>query len=116
MSSPPDPRARLAADRAATLSRLARLEREQAGIIAAAQSANADDEHDPEGATIAFEREHTAALAARAREHLADLDAALARLDAGRYGTCVRCGAPVSPARLEARPAAATCIACASRR
>jgi DnaK suppressor protein len=115
MSSPPDARARLAADRAETLGRLAGLEREQAGIIAAAQSANADDEHDPEGATIAFEREHTAALAARAREHLADIDAALARLDAGRYGTCERCGAPVSPARLEARPAAATCIACASR-
>jgi DnaK suppressor protein len=115
MSSTPDPRARLAADRAATLSRLAGLEREQADIIAAAQSANADDEHDPEGATIAFEREHTAALAGRARQHLAEIDAALARVDAGRYGRCVRCGAPVSPARLEARPAAATCIACASR-
>jgi DnaK suppressor protein len=115
MSPPADARAVLAADRVATLSRLASLEREQADIIAAAQSANSDDEHDPEGATIAFEREHAGALAGRARQHLADIDAALARLDAGRYGSCERCGAPISPARLAARPAAATCITCAAR-
>ena len=101
MSPSPEARAALDADRARTLSRLARLEREQADIIAAAQSANSDDEHDPEGATIAFEREHAAALA---------------RLDAGTYGICERCGGPISPARLAARPAAATCIACAGLR
>ena len=116
MTSQADPRDALLAQRQAALARIGALQREFTDIVATAATANGDDEHDPEGATIAFEREHTAALAARAREHLADLDAALARLDAGRYGTCVRCGAPVSPARLEARPAAATCIACASRR
>jgi DnaK suppressor protein len=115
MTSPPDARDRLSADRLETLDRLASLEREQADIVAAAQSANGDDEHDPEGATIAFEREHAAALARQARQHLADIDAALARLDAGQYGTCVRCGGPISPARLAARPAAATCITCAAR-
>jgi DnaK suppressor protein len=114
--SSPDARDRLGADRLATLGRLASLEREQADIVAAAQSANGDDEHDPEGATIAFEREHAAALARQARQHLAEIDAALARLDAGAYGTCVRCGNPISPARLAARPAAATCITCAARR
>jgi DnaK suppressor protein len=115
MSPSPDARAALDAARVATLSRLASLEREQADIIAAAQSANSDDEHDPEGATIAFEREHAAALARQARQHLADIDAALARLDAGRYGICERCATPISPARLAARPAAATCITCAAR-
>jgi DnaK suppressor protein len=115
MSPPPDAHAVLAADRVATQGRLASLEREQADIIAAAQSANSDDEHDPEGATIAFEREHAGALARQARQHLADIDAALARLDAGRYGICERCGTPISPARLAARPAAATCITCAAR-
>jgi DnaK suppressor protein len=115
MSPAPEARSLLEADRVATLSRLASLEREQADIIAAAQSANADDEHDPEGATIAFEREHAAALARQARQHLADIDAALGRLDSGRYGTCERCGAPIGPARLAARPAAATCITCAAR-
>jgi DnaK suppressor protein len=115
MTELPEVRRRLAADRAAALAQLGRLERDQAGLMAAAQAANGDDEHDPEGATIAFEREHVAALAQQARGHLADIDAALARLDAGRYGTCTRCGTPISPARLAARPAAATCITCAAR-
>ena len=113
MSTSRDARRRLSADRAGTLSRLASLEREQADIVAAAQSANIDDEHDPEGATIAFEREHAAALARQARQHLADIDAALGRLDAGRYGICEACGDEIDLARLAARPAAATCITCA---
>ena len=115
MTELPEVRRRLAADRAAVLAQLARLERDRADIVAAARAANGDDEHDPEGATIAFEREHTAALAGQARQHLADIDAARGRLDAGRYGTCERCGGPVGPARLAARPAAATCITCATQ-
>jgi DnaK suppressor protein len=114
MTERPEVRRRLAADRAAALAQLGRLEHEQAGLMAAAQAANGDDEHDPEGATIAFEREHAGALAGLARQHLADIDAALSRVDAGRYGACTRCGTPISPARLAARPAAATCITCAA--
>jgi DnaK suppressor protein len=116
MARTPDARSLLATDRAATLDRLAGLDRELADMIAAAQGANADDEHDPEGATIAFEREHSAALASQARAHMAAIDAALRRLAEGSYGTCVACGGPISEARLAARPAAASCIACASRR
>jgi len=116
MTSPPDPRLVLAEDRGRTLDRLAGLERELGGIIEAAQAANADDEHDPEGATIAFEREHAAALASQARAHLAAVDAALGRLAAGTYGTCTRCGGPIARERLAARPAAETCIRCAGRR
>jgi RNA polymerase-binding transcription factor DksA len=115
MTSPPDPHQALAEDRARTLDRLAGLERELGGIIEAAQAANADDEHDPEGATIAFEREHAAALAGQARAHLADIDAALGRLAAGTYGTCTRCGDAIGAARLAARPAAGRCIRCAGR-
>jgi DnaK suppressor protein len=37
----------------------------------------------------------------------------LTRLDAGTYGTCEVCGEPIGTARLEARPAARTCINCA---
>jgi hypothetical protein len=44
--------------------------------------AGTDDEHDPEGATIAFERQHLAALVSQARRHLAEIDAALRRLPA----------------------------------
>ena len=115
MTSRPDPAGLLAADRARTADLLAGLDRELAGIIEAARSANADDEHDPEGATIAFEREHGAALAGQARRHLAEIDAACGRLADGSYGTCVSCGRAIAAERLAARPAAATCITCAAR-
>jgi DnaK suppressor protein len=106
----------LAAERADTVARLAALEQEFAGILEASGSAGIDDEHDPEGATIAFEREHAAALLGQLREHLAQIDAALLRLADGSYGTCAKCGGPIGAARLTARPVATTCIRCASRR
>ena len=111
-----DARAALAAARERAVARLASLEREFGGIVEAAQGAGTDDEHDPEGATLAFERQHLAALAQAAREHLADIDAALARLADGSYGTCQTCGQPIGAERLTARPAARTCIGCTKRR
>jgi DnaK suppressor protein len=74
-----------------------------------------DDEHDPEGTTIAFERAQVSALLDRARQRVVELDEALARLDDGSYGRCVGCGRPIAPERLEARPAARACIDCATR-
>lgn len=91
------------------------LEREFEEIAEAASGPGTDDEHDPEGATLAFERQHTAALLADARARAAEIDAALARLDDGTYGTCARCGQPIGEGRLAARPAASTCVRCASR-
>ena len=106
----------LAAERADTLARLAALEQEFAGILESSSAAGTDDEHDPEGATIAFERQHTAALLSQVQQHLAQIDAALLRLADGSYGTCMSCGHPIGAARLAARPVATTCIDCASRR
>ncbi len=106
----------LAAERARALERVAALEREFAGLAEAASSAGADDEHDPEGATLAFERQHAAALLEAAREQVAAVDAALRRLAEGRYGVCDRCGRPIGAERLAARPAALTCIRCAGSR
>jgi DnaK suppressor protein len=106
----------LAAERAATLQRLVALEREFAGIIEATGPAGADDEHDPEGATIAFERQHVAALASQAREHLARIDAAVRRLADGSYGICDSCAQPIPAARLAARPVTTTCLSCAGQR
>jgi DnaK suppressor protein len=103
----------LLAERERALSRAAALDREFAGIAEAASEPGTDDEHDPEGATLAFERQHTAALLARAREQIAEIDAAIARLGAGTYGICVQCGQPIGRERLAARPAAATCVRCA---
>ena len=109
-------RDRLAADRAATTERLGGLTREFDDLIESTSQANTDDEHDPEGATIAFERQHVAAMISQARGRLAEIDAALARLDDGSYGACERCGHPIGDDRLAARPAAATCVRCAAKR
>ena len=111
----PDPRTLLDAERRETVARLATLTGDFDALVEASEGSNADDEHDPEGATIAFERSQVDALARQAREHLREIDAALARLDAGDYGTCERCGRPISAGRLEARPTARTCIDCAAR-
>jgi RNA polymerase-binding transcription factor DksA len=107
-------RAALDAERAATVDQIAALRRDFDAIVDSSALVGADDEHDPEGATIAFERAQLAALLDQAGQHLADLDQALARLAAGRYGICERCGRPIAPARPAARPAARTCISCAS--
>jgi len=109
-------RERLEAEREATLRRLTALERDFAGIVDSAGQANTDDEHDPEGATLAFERQHVAALLGQARDYLGEVDAALSRLAAGQYGRCQRCGKPIPAGRLAARPTATTCVACASDR
>jgi DnaK suppressor protein len=81
--------------------------------VAASLNSNADDEHDPEGATIAFERSQVETMARRLRQHLADVDAAERRLAEGHYGVCERCGGPIPAERLEARPATRTCVGCA---
>jgi RNA polymerase-binding protein DksA len=106
----------LLAEQARARERVAALEREFAALSEAASSAGTDDEHDPEGATLAFERQHAAALLEAARQQTAAVDAALRRLEAGRYGVCDRCGQPIGVDRLAARPAAATCIRCAAAR
>ena len=82
-------------------------------MVAASADSNADDEHDPEGATIAFERSQVSALIQQSEQHLAEVEAALGRVADGTYGTCLRCGRPIPAARLEARPVARTCVPCA---
>ncbi|MGZ5417057.1 MAG: TraR/DksA family transcriptional regulator [Nocardioides sp.] len=110
-----DPVRALEDERARTRNRLDALVGDYAGIVAASADSNADDEHDPEGSTIAFERSQVGALVAQAREHLAEVEAALRRARDGAYGVCESCGRPIAPARLEARPVARTCITCAAR-
>jgi DnaK suppressor protein len=106
----------LLAQRRRTEELLASLRAELADIIASAALVATDDEHDPEGATIAFERSRVDSMVARAIDHIADLDRALARAGDGRYGGCERCGEPIAPERLAARPQSSTCISCASAR
>jgi RNA polymerase-binding transcription factor DksA len=103
----------LVSERARAAEQVATLEREYAALVAASEDSNADDEHDPEGATIGFERAQLAAVIDAARARVAALDAAIERVDAGGYGTCETCGGPIAPERLEALPATRRCIACA---
>jgi RNA polymerase-binding transcription factor DksA len=64
---------------------------------------------------VTAERGEAEALAGELRDALAEVEAAIARLADGTYGRCEQCGQPIAPARLEAKPAARRCIACASR-
>jgi len=107
-------RARLLAERAAVLERMAATASDLTAVTEAARDSNLDDEHDPEGATIAWERQLTAAVGSRSTRRLAEIDAALQRLDAGTYGVCEACGRAIDPARLDALPAARRCVSCAA--
>ena len=64
---------------------------------------------------VSAERSEAAALAGQLQDALAEVEAALGRLDEGTYGRCEACGKPIVDARLEAKPAARRCITCASR-
>ena len=110
----PELRARLEAALADNAEQLASLQRQHDEVVAASRDSNADDEHDPEGATIAFERQQVVALTEQLRRSREDLLRALVQGDG--YGRCERCGAAIGAERLEARPSARTCIACASGR
>ena len=85
------------------------------GIVEASALTTNDDEHDPEGVTVAFERAQAQAMLRQARVDLEDLDRAAQRVVTGEYPVCERCGGPIAAGRLTARPAARTCITCANK-
>ena len=66
--------ARLHEERSALIARLARSADDMGALVAASRDSNADDEHDPEGQTIAYERSQLAALTRAAREHLEQIE------------------------------------------
>lgn len=108
-------RAELAAERAGAQARLVALAADFEALVESSRETANDDEHDPEGATIAFERAQVATLAAQARSQLSDLDLAEQRLIEGNYEVCEDCGELIGAERLKARPTARTCIGCAAR-
>lgn len=105
---------RLRAEREAAAEVLATQLRDLAGMVQASEASNADDEHDPEGATIGFERAQLSATIELTRRRIDDLDRALEQVAGGRYGRCEICGDEIGAERLAARPSARTCIRCAS--
>jgi DnaK suppressor protein len=62
------------------------------------------------------ERSRLISVVQSLRSDLTDIERALGRIDAGTYGTCERCGKPIDPARLDARPWALLCIDCKQKR
>jgi RNA polymerase-binding protein DksA len=72
--------------------------------------AGSSDNHLGETATATLDREIDFTLGENAEQVLAEIDAALKRIEEGTYGTCVRCGKEISPERLEAYPWASLCI------
>jgi RNA polymerase-binding transcription factor DksA len=105
----------LTAGQTETLARIASMAADLHAIASASSGSNIDDEHDPEGSTIAFERAQLTALLTRAQSHLTDVDAALGRLSRLEYGICERCGNRIADDRLTALPAVRVCIRCAAR-
>lgn len=73
-----------------------------------------DDQGFAEADSVSVERDRLSSLEAMARRRLDEVDAAIARLDAGTYGACRTCRRPIPVARLEAVPEASQCVSCAS--
>ncbi|WP_081830620.1 TraR/DksA family transcriptional regulator [Rhodococcus sp. UNC363MFTsu5.1] len=105
-------RDRIAAEHTATVHRIESLTARLADILDGSELTTNDDEHDPEGSTIAFERAQVASLLDDARQELEDLDAARRRVEDGSYGVCVKCGRPIGVERLDVLPAVLRCIDC----
>jgi len=84
-------------------------------LAASRTDSDADDEHDPEGSTVSWERAVAAASLDAARDHLRDVEAALARVGAGWDGACAGCGRSIPVARLAVRPQTDRCVSCAAK-
>jgi DnaK suppressor protein len=68
------------------------------------------DQHPADPSTETYERERDTSVLQRVEVQLAEIDAALRRIDEGTYGTCELCGRPIADERLEAMPAARYCV------
>jgi RNA polymerase-binding transcription factor DksA len=108
-------RSQLEGDRARTGILIDTATDEMGAFVSARRDTATDDEHDPEGPTLAFERSQASAILAQSQQHVREIDAALRRMDEGRYGLCTSCGTGIALGRLQVRPQAALCISCAER-
>lgn len=92
------------------------LDAERAGLARQLEDVEADantddvDENFADSAQVAAEHVENRTLAAQLTDQLADVEAALARIDDGTYGRCEICDEPVAAARLEAMPSTRFCI------
>ena len=107
-------RAAIEVERERIAEQMASLEQSFAGIVDGTELTSTDDEHDPEGTTIAYERAQVSALLHQARADMDSLERALARVDDGTALTCELCGGAIALERLLALPMTRSCVNCAS--
>lgn len=108
-------RSLLASQRAAYEAQAAALKAEADSLVQEAEPGDIQfDEESGEGGTTTVDRERDLALSAQARAAVEEIDAALAKIDAGTYGICERCKQPIVRARLAALPHAKLCVRCKS--
>src|SRR5690349_20905086 len=110
-----DARARLKRLHTLAAQRVASTEKTLAELKHDREGSNDDDEHDPEGVTLSSEWSRLTGLAEAAASELQQVDDAVSRMDAGTYGICANCGRPIPPERLDVRPFAMYCVACAEK-
>ena len=77
-----------------------------------ASGENVYRDHMADQGSATLSREMDMTFEENERELLAEVRAALARIDDGTYGTCARCGVEIPAARLQAVPTASLCIQC----
>ncbi|MGB4592693.1 MAG: TraR/DksA C4-type zinc finger protein [Coriobacteriia bacterium] len=102
----------LEGERAQLIGEIAEYEREDQETLSDVSGENNYRDHMADQGSATFARELDMTLEDNAREALAAIDAAIARIEAGTYGICKRCGAEIPLQRLEVVPAAEFCISC----
>lgn len=105
-------RTRLVDERERLIAELAEMVAGDRELLSEASGENAYRDHMADQGTATFEREMGMTLEENARESLAEVVAALERIDAGTYGICERCSAVISNDRMDAVPTAKLCITC----
>ena len=101
--------ATLQAERARLIHQLEELGATEAGVLTGEMDFG-DAFADAAAATA--ERTETMGIVDNHKHQLDDVDAALAKVDAGTYGICNKCGREIGEARLEFRPMSVLCIDC----
>ena len=110
-----DARWRLESERRDLMASIARTEAELATPVDDRGEDTTASQHPADVASDLYAREIALLTDLSLREQVADIDAALHRLEHHTYGTCVDCGDRVPDARLEAHPQAARCVTCQTR-
>jgi len=108
-------RAALEAERARVAADIVDFEEQGQETLSDVSGENNYRDHMADQGSATFAREMDMTLEVHARETLAQIDRALARIADGSYGVCVRCASPIAAERLEAMPEADLCLACKAR-